>query len=574
MNNSRTSNRELSTLRSGPKSDVKMSSRKPGVLQYSPTRKTVRRFGDEENGFVLVLFLLFLPVFMGVALLVLDIGRGNNAQSDLQAAADAVAIAGAVELDGSNGALDRSRAAMAELTNSVSMLEVNTNNPTIPLVYEDAAGNPFTVIFLEQIPASDDTPIDQAWVNNWATSSDADANYVYVHAQANDLRTFFPNPVTLFTETVPVAAIAVATNPGPVACNVTPIFICNPFDTTTGPENDDFEARFAQGDLYGRLFELHYNAASSPGPGNFGFLRVDAGPGASVLREAIATQNSNTCYSNEGVDTKPGATVGPVDRAINTHFGIYAGNYSSQNNNPLYRSARNVRMGQSQTGNVCGTYNEEADNLDAMALPRRTDSSGNDDMVAIGGGFWSVTGDWNIDKYWYVNHHWATSGGGSLTPPVAPSSDPDDWEDVAPQDDIRLANTYPAGVMPDDMIPSRYDTYTYEINTPGLLANQAPNSEVGTPQCTTLNLEDYTGPEYKERRTIFAAVLNCTEDAAEIQGAGTGIQPEAFVKMFLTKPSVSLGNDRYLSMEVVDSTGPGGLGSLDEFFRVESILVR
>lgn len=542
--------------------------------QSATSNAVVKQFGREENGFVLILFLLFLPVFMGVALLVLDMGRGNNAHSDLQAAADAVAIAGAVELDGSNGALDRSRAAMAELTNTVSMLSVTTNNSTIALEYEDEAGNPFTVVFLEAIPDSDDTPIDQAWITANATNSDADAQYVYVHAQSNDLRTFFPNPITLFTETVPISAVAVATNPGPVACEVTPIFICNPLE---GVGTLSFAENFAAGNFYGRLFELHYNQSSTPGPGNFGFLRVDAGPGASNLREAIATGNSNTCYSDEGVDTQPGVVIGPVDRAINTHFGIYAGNYNSQSNNPLYRAAQNVRMGQSQTGNVCGAYEEEADNLDAMGLPRRTDASGNDDMVAVGGGFWSVTDDWNINKYWYVNHYWSTLGGGSETPQEDPIDDQTVWDLADPTDDIRAAasNTHPSGSIPSSVTPSRYDTYRYEIDN-DLLDHPAPNGEIGDPypQCTSLNLDSYTGPEYKERRTIFSAVINCNQYSSLIQGAATDIPTEAFVKMFLTKPSVSIGNDRYLSMEIIDSSGPGGLGTIDELFRVESVLVR
>lgn len=81
----------------------------------------MKRFVRSEDGFVYVMVLLFLPVLLGVALLVIDIGRGNNAHSDLYAAADAVALAGARELDGGDDAIDRAKAAMAEISNTVSM---------------------------------------------------------------------------------------------------------------------------------------------------------------------------------------------------------------------------------------------------------------------------------------------------------------------------------------------------------------------------------------------------------------------------------------------------------------------
>ena len=44
--------------------------------------------------------------------------------------------------------------------------------------------------------------------------------------------------------------------------------------------------------------------------------------------------------------------------------------------------------------------------------------------------------------------------------------------------------------------------------------------------------------------------------------------------MFLTKPAIKAGSERYLSLEVIDVTGKGGRGTLDEFLREEAELVR
>jgi len=48
----------------------------------------------------------------------------------------------------------------------------------------------------------------------------------------------------------------------------------------------------------------------------------------------------------------------------------------------------------------------------------------------------------------------------------------------------------------------------------------------------------------------------------------------AFARMFLTKPAIKDGGERYLSLEMIDITGKGGRGTLDEFLREEAELVR
>ena len=516
-----------------------------------------------EDGYILVFSLVLLPLFMVFGLLLIDVGRGNNAQGDLQAAADSVALAGARELDGRADAIDRARSAMAQVTNSVNMLARAGSDVHIGLTYANEAGNEFTVYFLEEIPDDDRDPIDGEWIADYATNLGTEANYVYVHVQSRNLDTVFFASITDPTRfSVPVGASAVATNPGPVACNVVPIYACNPFE---GTENPDFNSHFADGDLYGRLFELHFTEASSPGPGNFGFLRVAGGSGASILGEALAVGDSQTCYDQDGVDTEPGQNTGPVEQAINTHFGLYAGSFWPRRNDPLYRPAFNVRMGQIQTGDDCRVYDEEPDNHNAMALPRGT-------MNPLPGGFISDGPDWDIDLYWDINHGGYPLGeppAADYTPPPVPTED---------MDAIKANSTYPgpAGTEPDT--PSRYDTYVYEMSDPALLAEAAPNGETGVSQCTNLDLNDYTGIDpntgkpYRDRRILFAAVINCLEH--DIQGAATGVPAEAFVKMFLTKPAVVNGTTKYLSMEFVDITGAGGRGTLDELLRAESLLVR
>ncbi|MDX5412363.1 MAG: pilus assembly protein TadG-related protein, partial [Rhodobacterales bacterium] len=217
------------------------------------------RFLKSDSGYALVLTLLFMPVFIGMSLLVIDISRGNNAHSDLQAAADALALAGARELDGGVDSIDRAIDAMSNVSNTVSFLGRTDEAAATALTFSDADRGSFTVVFLSDLPADDDTPLTQAFmtanaVTNEEGAEQGDARFVYVRAQSRDLSPFFGlffEGVTQVTD-VPVAAEAVATYRS-AACNVTPLFICNPFEGG----NLDLGTAFEQGDLHGRLIRLH-----------------------------------------------------------------------------------------------------------------------------------------------------------------------------------------------------------------------------------------------------------------------------------------------------------------------------
>src|SRR5688572_31988869 len=74
-----------------------------------------RRLARDESGAVLIYTSIALTVFMGFAALVVDGGRLFTLDTELQSAADALALAGAAELDGSSGAIGRSQDAMDDL---------------------------------------------------------------------------------------------------------------------------------------------------------------------------------------------------------------------------------------------------------------------------------------------------------------------------------------------------------------------------------------------------------------------------------------------------------------------------
>jgi hypothetical protein len=333
----------------------------------------------------------------------------------------------------------------------------------------------------------------------------------------------FPIPVGFTKPTINVSAEAVATN-NSAACDVTPMFICNPFEKPDGT-GKSLQSAFAAGEVYSREFTT-LKAAGAPGPGNYGLLDSDI-----KLDEAFGKGDSDRCYSAKSVTTKTGVTLGLVRPGVNVRFDMYDGGLNSEDKNPDYRPAANVRKGDTEP-TKCNKYDVATDGS-AVALPHG--SAGTyPDMTGVSG------------DYWDRSYYWSKAHGGAL-PTIQSTSDP-------------VGTTY---------APSRYDVYRYEIAN-NRVADKSSNGENGVPQC-------YTGPAVSstvDRRIIFAAVVNCYADADKIAGK-TALRPDAFVSIFLDRPVEDESHgEKPIYFEVVDVTGFSGNGTLDTFVRQESTLVR
>jgi uncharacterized membrane protein len=76
----------------------------------------MRSPAGKENGFVLIVTCVTLAILLGLAGLVIDVGRMYIVKSELQAFADAASLSAAFELDGAKDSLARARAAAESLT--------------------------------------------------------------------------------------------------------------------------------------------------------------------------------------------------------------------------------------------------------------------------------------------------------------------------------------------------------------------------------------------------------------------------------------------------------------------------
>src|SRR3954454_5351862 len=174
---------------------------------------TVKGFWGDTDGVILPYVTLMLVVIIGVSVLALDGSRYMSLQTQLQNGADALALAGAAELDRTPTAIERATHAINRLITNLSLFGIGP----------DRNVRVARINFLRSLPARDSDPI----LPGNRTSDPTQAAFVEVTLEPIALQTILP--ASLFGgSNVAVGAQAVA-GFDQVVCDVTPIFICNPF---------------------------------------------------------------------------------------------------------------------------------------------------------------------------------------------------------------------------------------------------------------------------------------------------------------------------------------------------------
>jgi hypothetical protein len=481
-------------------------SRPPRPL-YRAIAPRLAAFAAAEDGAVLVLWGLFLAVALGFLALSFDLGRVASTQSELQSYADQVALAAAGELDGRPDAITRATAAASGLIRDRQTYADGANILA-------GAGN-YTLTFLRTLPANDRT------VATASTNDGRLARYVRVQVTDRSVRTPFAaanaaingNPaVTNVQSTVNATATAGMTS---YACDVTPLMFCVPDSSWRASANIGNQILLRSG-----------GGGAAWGPGNFGFLDVttlpvdSAGPcnglnGANLYRCLVGAETGITAClrTDAGVDTQPGQRVGLAE-AFNTRFDIFQGPMSGSRNDPDYRPAPNTIQGTLPRGGASCRGNN-IDPSDAIALPRDNCLIANT-CGRYGNGVWDRAG------YVAANH-----GG-----------------------------IYPPGT---NATSTRYQMYLAEIAA--ARSRAAPDNvplpgraEDGAPMCHSSVSPD------PDRRTVIAAAIDCS--SIPLSGSTSNVVPLEYVKLFMTQPVQSSGSDTDILVEVVDSAGGVGSGTV------------
>ncbi|RWN00996.1 MAG: pilus assembly protein [Mesorhizobium sp.] len=515
----------------------------------------IRAFWRDQRGVALILVSIMLPAIIGFSLLAIDMSRMNNLHNDLQKGTDALALAAAAELNGRSDAWTRAQNALDNLVandtrfsdGGTTVLTTGNGTTTVDPTYAACRSKGrVSWCFLASIPANDSDPITAA---NYAASALV-TRFIQVRAQPETFTAIFPvsfsSSGSAADTSYNVSAVSVAGFTSGV-CNYTPVFMCNPYEMVNGTNSAGgatLEQAVSDPAIHRRLIELRMvgnNAAY--GPGNFGFLAPpdDVGNGAQALAQTIATSTPRGCYSAQGVSTKTGQNTGPVQDAFNVRFGIKASGNAF--NSAEYGPASNVRKGASTGGNgngndngngngggnQCPSYNQLTFNATGnMGLPR-------DATTPYMGGRMG-DGNWNLSGYWSTN--------------FGATSYPSSWNTTK---------------------PTRYQVYKYE-NANNLISHASTGGEVGTPPSAC-----QAPVTTVDRRLLYGAILNCNALQAagnNLNGNSTNLPVEAFASFFMTEPVPGASAGGSVFVELVDITGRGGAGTLDNFLRDEAQLYR
>ena len=421
-----------------------------------------RSLAQDTSGAVAIYIALVAPILLGIGALTLDIGRLITLNTELQAAGDAAALAGARELDRFPGSMDRAGAAAVGAVSNLQTFATDGGGKKIVVDSTTCADPPVApcIRFLKSLPAGDGDPITAANV----TTVDDEARFIDVHIGArtitNILIRIVGGPGTAAT-----SSTAVAGNDR-VICNIPPMFMCNPTEPAT---NTDLGLTMDMNALSGRQVELfRQGGGGSLTPGNFGLLcpsgtEGQTNCGASTVKEALAS-TTGTCIGMELATTQTGVDLGMVRTGINVRFDYWTPQAKDTGNNrwrnqDKYMPAANVTQGGEPPNNTTGgnatCQYSDLPATEATKLPR--------DQCHIAGNCGSVPGNingndrigdgtWDYLEYFRINH--------GCNQNTSPTCKPAGW------DAVTAAAPWP---------PSRYETYRYEIE-------QSPDEIVATGQ--------------------------------------------------------------------------------------------
>ena len=262
-----------------------------------------KNFGRNlQSGAVAIIVALSLPVLIGMAGLALDLGKLYVTKTELQNAADACALAAAVELDGTV-----SQFTLAE-SRGIAVGKLNKS------FFQSVA-----VAFAEDVAVKFSTTLNGSYLTkNAAVGAGSPANYKFV--QCSVKRDQIPNylmPVlsvlgTKVENSSNVAAAAVASNrPGQGTCSL-PIGICSADVPSSKPIGSWLEGTLSGGNgINGAYKWVDFSAPSG---------------GADELADILNGKKPQDCNLKPiGDDVKESGAKASLRDDYNTRFGIEKG---------------------------------------------------------------------------------------------------------------------------------------------------------------------------------------------------------------------------------------------------------
>ena len=496
-----------------------------------------RTLWNDTDGIILPYVTVLLVVIVGVSVLALDGSRYVGLQTQLQQGADALALAGAAQLDGTTNAI----------TNACSVINSGVvTNGTRFGSGSDPNVQVSTIKFIASLPASDSTQITSYLGDCTAdTTASVQARYVEVTVQPVTMQTILPAGFFGGATNVSTAAYAVAGN-NPVLCDFTPVFICNPFERTgmsagdavqTLQDADQNTAGQKQRLIALKNFDSNIAAEHAgqvgyvtPTTGAFpaGLCGPSAGGNNSTpgLGQVIALDAPPVCINSKGNTVNLQAINDATALAgWNTRFGLYTNGFG--NCKSAYPPDINVRKGFLPQGqnNWCAANPDGSwptggttDGSSSLPLDNGSTLSGGSCPSTFNGCVGN--GQWNCQGYLTAVYG---AGASSIKTSIEAST----------------GGVCGNGTTTSTTI-SRYTVYNYEVNNASLLILHNPSSSCGTqgnPPCETGTPQCLGATGMANRRLITTAIVNCDLEANAVV-TGASIPTAAFGKFFMALPTL------------------------------------
>ncbi|WP_192360101.1 pilus assembly protein TadG-related protein [Mesorhizobium mediterraneum] len=476
--------------------------------------RIIRAFWHDQRGIALILVSVMLPVIIGFALLTIDMSRASNLHNDLQKGADSFAIAGAAELDGNPDAIIRSDRAIANLVDNTYRFSNAGPQQTLT----DAG---ITRRYLRSLPPNDTDAIRVQDVITDEVGDAGEAEFVEVTVNPTGFSAIFPASFltgSTADNSFNVGATSVAGFAGVVVCDMTPLFICNPFP------GQNLQDVANNQNFYRKGIKL-VMGSTSWGPGNMGFLRPLSahGYGEGDLADDIAHVDFPECVNSRGIYTQTGNLTEKAKAAFNTRFDMYGPHFAKTD--ASVPPAPNIRKGFdfAPKGNKPGT--DPCDKIPGTDLTKFHSLTQDTAYPLFDGRIGN--GLWDYEGYVATNY---------------PNGELDDFDH---EDGSAYTNANP---------PSRYDLYKYEIDN-DLVDTLSVGQETGEPLC---HASPSTDPD---RRLIYAAIVDCDLYEDQLNGQSGSMTAMGFASFFLTEPVT--GDD--VLAEIVDIDGNQGRGTMVGF---------
>lgn len=338
-----------------------------------------RNFHRQKGAYV-VLMASLMALLTGVGALAIDLGRLYVMRSEMQNAADAAAIAAAMELDNGPGARARAENAARNLLEHDSKFA-----EVAELLGDNIRFDFYCAIGARYDP--DESEIKHFCTNDYVdgrseAGADAETRYVRVTLDPTDADgayslelLFLPALGAVIDQVDTRASLSASATGGRnvYMCAFPPVMLCNPFEGSGMAFADEMNP--------GDQIILKQQGSEQWAPGNFGFLQPDntSGGGAPETSDYLADEDLTGC-SVPLFTTSTGSMTNMTSNALNTRLDIYS--------NPRYGRA------------------DAPDNWppapNVINFPRDTTWRAIDNRFG--------NGDWDRDGYFATYHDWQMHG--------------------------------------------------------------------------------------------------------------------------------------------------------------------